>query len=116
MKNIRATLAIVWRIATPYFKSDDKWAGGILLASVIAIQLALVGNSVLFNQWRGRFYNAIQEKNWDGFKREMIVFIALATVLVVLQIYNVYLSQWLQIRWRNWMTEQTGATTGCWSQ
>lgn len=106
MKNIRATLAIVWRIAVPYFKSEDKWAGLGLLATVIAIQLALVGNSVLFNQWRGRFYNAIQEKNWDGFRREMIVFIVLATVLVVLQIYNVYLSQWLQIRWRNWMTRK----------
>jgi putative ATP-binding cassette transporter len=104
VKNIRATLAIVWRIATPYFKSEDKWAGCGLLAAVIAIQLALVGNSVLFNQWRGRFYNAIQEKNWDGFEREMIVFIVLAAVLVVLQIYQLYLTQWLQIRWRNWMT------------
>jgi putative ATP-binding cassette transporter len=104
VKKIRATLAIVWRIAMPYFKSEDKWAGRGLLATVIAIQLALVGNSVLFNQWRGRFYNAIQEKNWDGFEREMIVFIVLATVLVVLQIYQLYLNQWLQIRWRNWMT------------
>ena len=43
MNNIRATLAIVWRIAAPYFKSEDKWAGCILLASVIAIELALVG-------------------------------------------------------------------------
>jgi putative ATP-binding cassette transporter len=104
VQNIRATLAIVWRIATPYFKSEDRWAGGGLLAAVVAIQLALVGVSVLFNQWRGRFYNAIQEKNWDGFEREMIVFIVLATVLVVLQIYSLYLNQWLQIRWRNWMT------------
>ncbi len=104
MKNIRATLAIVWRIAAPYFKSEDKWAGCGLLAAVIVIQLILVGVSVLFNQWRGRFYNAIQEKNWDGFEREMIVFIVLATILVVLQIYSLYLNQWLQIRWRNWMT------------
>ena len=104
MNNIRSTLAIVWRISAPYFRSEDKWAGCSLLAAVIAIELALVGNSVLFNQWRNRFYNALQEKSWDGFVREMIVFCVLAAVLVVLQVYSLYLNQWLQIRWRNWMT------------
>jgi putative ATP-binding cassette transporter len=102
--NIRSTLTTVWRIAAPYFRSEDKWAGCGLLAAVIAIELALVGNSVLFNQWRNRFYNALQEKSWDGFVREMIVFCVLAAVLVVLQVYSLYLNQWLQIRWRNWMT------------
>ncbi|HEY7842525.1 MAG TPA: ABC transporter ATP-binding protein/permease [Bradyrhizobium sp.] len=104
MNNIRATLVIVWRIAVPYFKSEDKWAGCILLATVIAIELALVGTDVLVNQWRNRFYNALQEMNYNGFVREMIVFIVLATVSVVLGVYQLYLNQWLQIRWRNWMT------------
>ena len=104
MNNIRATLATVWRIAGPYFRSEDKWAGRGLLAAVIAIELALVGNDVLLNQWRNRFYNALQEKDWDGFVREIIVFSVLATVLVVLSIYQLYLNQWLQIRWRRWMT------------
>ena len=104
MNNIRSTLATVWRIAAPYFNSEDKWAGRGLLAAVITIQLALVANSVLFNQWRNRFYNALQEKDWDGFVREMIVFCVLAAILVALQVYQLYLSQWLQIRWRNWMT------------
>jgi vitamin B12/bleomycin/antimicrobial peptide transport system ATP-binding/permease protein len=104
VNNIRSTLATVWRIAAPYFRSEDKWAGRGLLAAVVAIELALVGNSVLINQWRNRFYNALQEKDWDGFVREIIIFCVLATVLVVLSVYQLYLSQWLQIRWRRWMT------------
>jgi putative ATP-binding cassette transporter len=63
VKNIRSTLATVWRIAAPYFNSEDKWAGRGLLAAVIAIELALVGNDVLVNLWRARFYNALQDKN-----------------------------------------------------
>ena len=106
MNNIRSTLATVWRIAVPYFNSDDKWAGRTLLASVIAIELAIVGNSVLLNQWRNRFYNALQEKDWDGFVRETIIFAVLAAILVVLSIYQLYLNQWLQIRWRRWMTSK----------
>jgi vitamin B12/bleomycin/antimicrobial peptide transport system ATP-binding/permease protein len=104
VNNIRATLAIVWRIAAPYFKSEDKWAGCGLLAAVLGIELALVGNDVMLNLWRNRFYNALQEKDWSSFVRETIVFTVLATVLVVLSIYQLYLNQWLQIRWRNWMT------------
>ncbi len=47
MKNISATLAIVWRIAIPYFRSEDKWAGRGLLAAVIVMELALVAIDVL---------------------------------------------------------------------
>ena len=77
MNNIRSTLATVWRISIPYFNSEDKWAGRGLLAAVIAIELALVANDVLINLWRARFYNALQEKDWDSFVREMLVFCAL---------------------------------------
>ncbi|MGC2083506.1 MAG: ABC transporter ATP-binding protein/permease [Bradyrhizobium sp.] len=104
MQNLRSTLAIVWRIASPYFRSEDKTAGRVLLAVIIALQLASVGNDVLVNQWRLRFYNALQEKDWNGFVREMIVFCVLAAVSVVIGVYQLYLTQWLQIRWRNWMT------------
>jgi len=114
VKNIRSTLATVWRIAIPYFRSEDKWAGRGLLAAVIAIELALVGNDVLINLWRARFYNALQEKDSDSFVREMLVFCVLATILVVLQVYQLYLNQWLQIRWRSWMTSKYLAiTTAC---
>ncbi|HEX9588285.1 MAG TPA: ABC transporter ATP-binding protein/permease [Bradyrhizobium sp.] len=104
MNNIRSTLATVWRIAAPYFRSEDKWAGCGLLAAVIAIELALVGLDVLLNQWNNRFYNALQDKNWDVFVREIGVFTLLATCNVVLVVYQLYLNQWLQIRWRRWMT------------
>jgi vitamin B12/bleomycin/antimicrobial peptide transport system ATP-binding/permease protein len=104
VNNIRSTLAIVWRIATPYFRSEDKLAGRALLAAVISIELSLVGIDVLLNQWNNRFYNALQEKNWDGFVREIGIFSILAACYIGLSVYQLYLNQWLQIRWRRWMT------------
>ncbi len=104
MKNIRSTLAIVWRIAAPYFRSEDKLAGRTLLAAVISIELSLVGIDVLLNQWNNRFYNALQERNWDGFVREIGIFSLLAACYIALAVYQLYLNQWLQIRWRRWLT------------
>ena len=104
MNNIRSTLATVWRIAAPYFRSEDKWAGRALLAAVITIQLALVAIDVLVNQWQNRFFNALQEYNWDVFVREIGIFCLLATCAIALAVYQLYLNQWLQIRWRRWLT------------
>ena len=104
MKNISATLAIVWRIAAPYFRSEDKWAGRGLLAAVVAMELTLVAIDVLVNQWQNRFYSALQNSDWDNFVREIWIFVALASTYIALAVYKLYLNQWLQIRWRQWLT------------
>ena len=106
MNNIRSTLAIVWRIAAPYFRSEDKLAGRALLAAFVSTELTGVALDVLLNQWNNRFYNALQEKDWDSFVREIGVFSLLAACNVVVGIYQLYLNQWLQIRWRRWMTKR----------
>jgi len=32
---IASTLATIWRLAIPYFRSEDRWPGRVLLAAVI---------------------------------------------------------------------------------
>ena len=72
---------------------------------MIVIELALVAIDVLLNQWNNRFYNALQEKNWDVFVWEIGVFTACwRRSASCLRVYQLYLNQWLQIRWRRWMT------------
>jgi putative ATP-binding cassette transporter len=104
VNNIRSTLATVWRIAAPYFRSEDKWAGRGLLAAVIALELAGVYLTVLFNSWNNVFYNALQEHNQAVYTYQIGYFCVLAAFWVALNVYKLYLNQWLQIRWRRWMT------------
>jgi putative ATP-binding cassette transporter len=99
-----STLATIWRLATPYLRSEDRLAGRTLLAAVILIELSIVGINVMLNQWNNRFYNALQDRNWDAFVTELLVFGGLATAYILLAVYQLYLNQWLQIRWRQWMT------------
>jgi putative ATP-binding cassette transporter len=102
---LASLLAAVWRLAVPYFRSEDRRAGRALLAAVIACELSIVAINVLVNQWYNRFYNALQERNWDVFVWEIQVFCLLASMFVVLAVYQLYLNQWLQIRWRQWLTK-----------
>ncbi len=105
MSSLFSSFAMLWRLSFPYFKySEDRWPGRILLAGVIAIELGVVTLTVLLNKWNARFYNALQDRNWDSFVTEMLFFCGLAASFVLITVYQLYLNQWLQIRWRRWMT------------
>ncbi len=105
MKAFTTTLASIWRLSSPYFRSEDALRGRILLAAVITIELCVVGVTVLVNRWNNDFYNALQDRNWDVFVYQMIYFCVLAASFILLKVYQLYLNQWLQIRWRRWMTQ-----------
>lgn len=106
MRGILSTLATIWRIAAPYFSSADRWAGRILLAALIAIELGVVGLTVLVNRWNNGFYNALQDRDWSVFVSQLGYFCVLAACYIVLKVYQLYLNQWLQIRWRTFMTQR----------
>ena len=107
-----------WRLARPYFtQAGERRTGIALLAAIVFLNLALVGMTVIFNFWNRVFYNAIQDKDWPAFVGLLLTwrddkdgfmpgFAALAFVYVVIAVYRRYLTQWLEIRWRHWMTEQ----------
>jgi putative ATP-binding cassette transporter len=105
VKELPRLFGEVFRLSLPYFRSEDRRAGLILLSAVIAIELSIVAVNVLINQWNARFFNALQDRNWDNFVTEISIFCGLAAIFIVLAVYQLYLNQWLQIRWRAWMTK-----------
>jgi vitamin B12/bleomycin/antimicrobial peptide transport system ATP-binding/permease protein len=106
MANFKTTLKDFTGIAVPYFRSEDRWAGRVLLSAVIALQLFQVWLNVQFNTWYNTFYTALQNKDWDTFIWQIGVFSLLAAFFIVSAVYQLYLQQWLQIRWRNWLTQR----------
>ncbi|HEY8335226.1 MAG TPA: ABC transporter ATP-binding protein/permease [Tardiphaga sp.] len=106
MRSILALLADVWRLSAPYFRGEDKWRGGGLLAAVIALEVGWVYATVLINQWNNAFYNAIQEKDVTAFYNQLWLFCFYAAASIIIAVYQIYLRQWLEIRWRTWMTEK----------
>jgi len=102
---LAATLATIWRLAIPYFRSEDRWPGRLLLATVIGIELSIVAITVILNHWYNRFYNTLQDHDWNAFVSAILFFCVLAAIYTVLAVYQNYLNLWLQIRWRRWMTQ-----------
>ncbi|MET3914600.1 putative ATP-binding cassette transporter [Variovorax sp. OAS795] len=99
-----STLRRILALAAPYFRSEEKWRARLMLAGIVALNLAYVYALVLFNQWYGRFYDALQNKDAGIFWREVGVFGWLAFANIAIQVLKFYVTQLLQLRWRAWIT------------
>ena len=95
----------LWSLIRPYWFSSEKWAARGLLAAVIALNLGLVYLDVVLSYWQNDFYNTLQSSNQAAFFREIMRFCWIAAGFIVIAVYELYLNQMLQIRWRSWLTE-----------
>jgi putative ATP-binding cassette transporter len=109
-------LAEAWRLAKPYFWSEEKWFANGLLIAIIALNLLMVFFNVILTYWNRDFFDAIQ--NMDSHSAIQLLFfykltpgeipmpgfIEIIAVYVVVAVYAFYLNQMLQIRWRQWIT------------
>ena len=116
MNNLGEFLRDVWRLSRPYFRSEEKWTAWVLLASIIGLNLAMVGMNVVLNFWNQQFYNALQKHDFTAFMQLLFTwrrtpsgnimpgFTEVVAVYILVFVYATYLNQWLQIRWRRWLT------------
>ncbi|MDY0148131.1 MAG: SbmA/BacA-like family transporter, partial [Halothiobacillus sp.] len=101
----RAFFTTVWALAKPYFlHSEDRWKARGFLLAIIATTLLLVFINLQITDWYNRFYNALQNYDQAGFWKLLGEFALLAFGAIALSVYQTYLSQLLDLRWRRWLT------------
>jgi putative ATP-binding cassette transporter len=93
-------------LALPYFRSEDRWIAGALLAGILVAELGLVAILVAINEWNKRFFNALESRDWGAAQFELIVFCGIALSAVVAGMMQYFLGQRMIIRWRRWITER----------
>ena len=98
--------AALWALTRPYWVSEKRGTGLILLATVVGLSLLGVWLQVQFNTWNREFYNTFESKDQAEFYRQLGTFTLLALVFIVNFVYQVYFQQMLTIEWRSWMTER----------
>ena len=117
MRRVGPVLKDAWRLSLPYFRSEERWIALTLLISTVLLNLSLVGMTVVLNFWNGAFFDAIQAHDWHSFIQLIFFykktphgflpgFCSIAAVYILVAVYATFLSQWLQIRWRRWLTSR----------
>ena len=94
----------VVHLSAPYFHSEKKWQARGMFLAIVALNLGSVYMAVLFNDWYRLFYDALQNKDQAVFWAQMGRFTYLAFIAIVIAVYRFYLTQLLEMNWRQWMT------------
>ena len=98
--------ATLWALTRPYWVSEKRGTGLILLATVVGLALLGVWLEVQFNTWNREFYNTFESRDQAEFFRQLGTFTLLAVIYIVTWVYRTYFQQMLMIEWRTWMTER----------
>lgn len=101
----RAFFRDAWTLIKPYFtRSHDRWIAWGLALLVLGATLAMVYINLRITNWYNNFYNALQKYDQGAYWKLLGEFGILAFIYIVLYVYQNYLSQYLDLRWRRWLT------------
>ncbi|MFC7737285.1 ABC transporter ATP-binding protein/permease [Roseomonas sp. GCM10028921] len=92
-----------WRLARGYYTGDQKRTAWLLTAGVIGLTLLQIGIQVRFNLWNRDFFNALEARDRGAFFGQMGTFLLLTTGSMVVAVFQLYVRQLLQLRWREWL-------------
>ncbi|KAL8171042.1 hypothetical protein V2J09_022846, partial [Rumex salicifolius] len=101
---VRTLLKRFWKVAAPYWSSEDKTQARLRLAAVFTLTLATTGISVGFNFLGRDFYNALANKDQDQFTKQLLYYLGGFAGGIPFFVLRDYAKETLSLRWRAWMT------------
>ncbi|KAL0300929.1 UNVERIFIED_CONTAM: ABC transporter D family member 2, chloroplastic [Sesamum radiatum] len=102
--DVQTLLKRFWKVAAPYWFSDDKIQARWQLAAVFALTLATTGISVGFNFLGRDFYNSLANKDQEQFTKQLLYYLASFAGGIPVFVLRDYAKDTLSLRWRSWMT------------
>jgi putative ATP-binding cassette transporter len=116
MRRLGSFLGDAWALARPYWTSEERGRGLVLLGAVVGLNLSLVAMTVLLSYWQNAFFTALGQRDATTFWSLLFLggeaegtwlpgFSVIAAAYILIAVYALYLRQALQIRWRRWLTE-----------
>ncbi|CAM3971268.1 ABC transporter ATP-binding protein/permease [Vibrio neonatus] len=95
-----------YAIAKPYWSSKASLMSWLLFAATVALSLLLVQVMVKLNVWNKEFFDALAALDGPLIYDLLLKFIGFVAIIVVMKVYAKWLQQWVEIRWRTWLTER----------
>ncbi|KAM1032376.1 hypothetical protein ACFX2I_035962 [Malus domestica] len=102
---LQTLLRRFWKVAAPYWSSDDKAQARMQLGAVFALTLATTGISVGFNFLGRDFYNALANKDQEQFTKQLFYYLGAFAGGIPIFVLRDYARETLSLRWRSWMTK-----------
>ncbi len=104
-QNWKEVIRRIWKMAAPYWtQSDEKWGSLALLLVNISIMVLNVQVGVRFTIWNRDWTNAFTNHDIQLWQQNLWIFFILGMSMIFTGTFNTYITGWINIRWRRWMT------------
>ncbi|NJR62432.1 MAG: ABC transporter ATP-binding protein/permease [Cyanobacteria bacterium CRU_2_1] len=95
-----------WQIATPYWRSSEKWGAMLLLLLLLGLSLISALLLVLVSLFLGEVTSALAAQQLDRFSQALLMFGGVIVLGVPLLSGKTYMQAKLSLFWRRWLTDR----------
>lgn len=96
----------IYELIIPYWRSPDSFRSKLLLGVILSFLLGILWLNFRLNEWNLNFYNSLEKRDHGAFVEQLWVFTFLAFSLIFLSTFKTYLTQKLEMTWREWETKR----------
>lgn len=93
-------------VLLPFWSSKEKWLALFLLGITLTISFTGTYGHVALNKVQGELTDALIALDWEKLKPLFVMSMALGLVTVLMPVISAYVSGYLDLRWRTWMTHR----------
>ncbi|MPY76751.1 MAG: ABC transporter ATP-binding protein/permease [Alphaproteobacteria bacterium] len=99
-------LVLFLRLTLPYWKSEARWAGGVLTALLVALTAAQVVIAIAFNLWYEKLFSALEQRALAQF----LLLIAVLGLIIAgsagITATHLWVKRRIQVSWRDWLSHR----------
>jgi len=95
-----------WRIAGPYWSSEQKTKVRLLTLALVCLTICQVGVPVALNRWMRWLFDALEQKAMHQFAHLSIILLIILVSNVAIVNLHLRVKRRLQIGWRDWLSHQ----------
>lgn len=95
----------IWKMAAPYWVySDERVSSWLILALNIGVMILSNFAGLRMTAWNRDWLNAFNNRDSRMWVQNIWVFLVIGGIMMLTSNFNVYVTSWINIRWRRWMT------------
>jgi putative ATP-binding cassette transporter len=95
-----------WRVAGPYWSSEDKLKVRLLTLALVILTICQVGVPVAINRWMRWLFDALEQKAMHQFAELSWILLAILVSNVTIVNLHLRIKRRLQIGWRDWLSRK----------
>jgi vitamin B12/bleomycin/antimicrobial peptide transport system ATP-binding/permease protein len=95
-----------WSLAKPYWFSEKRRQGLLLLTILIVLTALSIGIDAQLSFIRRDLYNAMTARDYLAFRKNVLLVLAVFLFFIPIQAFYPWFSGRLRILWREWMTHR----------